>query len=73
MQKVARYFLFSLFGVGNILLLAVRKFKSGFSDFWIGFIEGLAVTFIIFGAGYLLYCAITKTHPYKITDNHMPI
>ncbi|MDM8160933.1 hypothetical protein QUH73_14000 [Labilibaculum sp. K2S] len=65
MNNTLRILLFSLFGIGNILLLISRKLKDQFTDFELGFLEGLSVVCILTGAVYLTWCAFKKQNPIK--------
>ncbi len=53
----------SLFGIGSIILLASRVYESELTDFWLGFMEGISVLFIVIGTGYLTYCAFKRKNP----------
>lgn len=60
-----RLVLFLTFGIGNVLLLVSRIYKEAFSDFSLGFLEGVSIVCILLGTSYLIWCALTKTNPLK--------
>lgn len=70
MNKKYGFVLFSCFGLGNLILLISKFYSDIWSEFALGFMEGISLILIVVGTVYLLYCVITKTHPLKSTANN---
>lgn len=59
--------LFISYGIGNLLLVLTRIFDDNFTDFEIGFLEGLSIVFLVIGTLHLVKCAVKKQWSLSLT------
>lgn len=52
--------------IGFVLLTISSFIRNDISDFSLGFIEGLAVTFIVVGFINIVVCMVKRRNPFKI-------
>lgn len=67
MNQIRGNLLFISYGIGNLLLVLTRIFDDNFTDFKMGFLEGLSIVFLVIGILHLVKCAVKKQRPFSLT------
>ena len=65
MKNGTRIALLSCIFMGNFIQTLSSLFRDKLTDFERGFCEGLAVSLVIIGAIFLVWCTIKKLNPFK--------
>ena len=66
MTKRLKLLFMIIYSLGFVLLTGAGILRNELSDFALGFLEGLAVVFIIAGFCYIVWCFFHKENPFKV-------